>query len=375
MLLIEESSKFGRELLRGVCNYANTCSKWILYMEPRSIDSKLPDMQKWKLDGVITRESPNFEKIIKTGIPVIYSGQYQETYRDTPVIITDAEEIGKMGVEYFLEREFCNFAYCGFEKMSWSHNRNKIFCREIENRGLRCFSYSSLWSDIVNSWEVEITKLANWLRDLPKPLAVMACNDPRAKHVLEACENANIAVPEEVAILGIDNDLIYCLSGKPSLSSIELNVEKAGYQAAELLDRLMMEGKPKKQTITIHPTHIITRESTDIFATEDRLVADILHFIYHNASNIITVDDVANEIGFSRRTLERRFKTHFGITIQSKIEDVHIEHSKKLLENTNWPISRIAKESGFSDASHFSVVFRKVLNMSPSVYRKTHIRN
>ena len=212
--------------------------------------------------------------------------------------------------------------------------------------------------------------MADWLKSLPKPIGLMATNDYRARQVLDACEAAEILVPEGVAVLGVDNDEVACNLARPPLSSVNLNLRKTGYETAELLDKMMSEKQTEYQHITIMPTHVVTRESTDIMAISDPEVAEAVRFIRDNHGKLIQVADVARAVDVTIRSLQRRFRLALDRSVFDVISSSRMEYISRLLVETDWPISRIALDVGFSDVAHFVRRFRSVKAMTPLAYRK-----
>jgi LacI family transcriptional regulator len=223
-----------------------------------------------------------------------------------------------------------------------------------------------------NDWENEQHHVSEWIRSLPKPVGIFACNDDRGQHILEVCKMINLKVPEDVAVIGVDNDPMICEIGDPPLTSIALNVESAGYNSAKLLDELLSGKKMKGQQITVSPTHIVQRQSTDILAVNDKEVASAIHYIRNNAKNKILVNDVIKTTGVSRRTLEKKFRKIIHRSIYSEIQQVRVEWIAKLLIETDLPISQITSLFNFTDVEHISRYFKKEKGIGLRQFRKMH---
>jgi LacI family transcriptional regulator len=312
-------------------------------------------------------ESP--ELVLPTGLPAIAIDVRDQVY-GLANIIGDCTKIGEIAAEHFLERGFKHFACCGFDDIHWSRERGDSFCNCIKKAGFSVLRYKQPFSRGRLKWEKEKKALTEWLCGLPRPVAVMACNDDRAENVLEACKDAEIKVPDEIAVLGVDNDDVVCDITEPPLSSIDLNFEKAGFEAAAVLDRWMQGENMANQTIVIQPTRIAVRQSTDILAIDDRDVADAIRFINEHVRNPIQVIDVANSVAVSRRTLEKRFKMATGNSIGAQIRKARTKHIAKLLLETNMSVLEIAYSTGFDGPANFSRYFQKEFHMKPSQYRK-----
>jgi LacI family transcriptional regulator len=277
--------------------------------------------------------------------------------------------VARLAAEHFLERQFRHFAYVGLEDRAWSLRRERAFRERLKEAGFEphVFHQSSKPRDRV--WEKEQELLAAWIESLPTPLGLFACNDDRGRQVLETCRLANLHVPEDIAVLGVDNDDVFCELSDPPLSSVALNAETAGYRAAELLDG-MMQGKIRKpRRIIVEAVGVVTRRSTDIVAIKDADVASALQYIRAEQGRGISVDRVAEEVAMSRRSLEKRFRDSIGRTILEEIQLVRLESAKRLLLETTYPISKVAEFSGFGSTGYFIQFFQKRVGKTPRKYR------
>jgi LacI family transcriptional regulator len=337
---------------------------------------KMPDLGDQKADGIIAHiaYTRNGSQFIPNGIPAIVSPYSIRQFPNFRNLVTDNVALGKMAAEYFLDHGFRNFAYCGFGGMYWSRDRGESFAKRITKAGYETYfyQYGQLRLQGKSSREDNQVLLAEWLKSLPKPLAVMACNDDRGQDITEACKIAGLQVPYDVAVLGVDNDDLVCDLTNPPLSSIAVNNERAGYEAAELLDQMMSGKKTGKQVVVARPTHIVTRQSTDIFAAEDPEVGKALRFINEHAKELIRVDEVVNAAALSRRVLERRFRQIVGRSILEEIRRVRIDQVIRLLVGTNISISQIAEALGYPGIEHIARYFRQEKKMSLLAYRKQY---
>ena len=330
-------------------------------------------VRKFDVDGVIMRTVGNIEAVLELNLPVIILDINEQIPALANIIGADIE-IGKIGAEYMLNRGFRHFAYCGFDNMLWSRQRGEGFCDGVKKAGFETSLYVQPKSKSNHSWEEEQRFVVKWLRSLPKPVALMVCNDDRGQYVIEACKIAGLHVPEELAIIGVDNDELICDLTDPPLSSISLNAEAAGYEAAELMEKLMAGEKMAGKLITVEPTHVVTRKSTDILAIEDRQVAKAVHFIRQNAKRSLQVSEVAEAAALSRRVLEKRFRTIFNRSVYEEIRRVRINLLIELLTQTDMSIIEIAAEMGFPGPEHIARYFRKVKGVSLIDYRKKYVR-
>jgi LacI family transcriptional regulator, galactose operon repressor len=380
-LLIETSRGYGRGILRGIVRYARIHGPWSFYITPGDFEQALPKMGQWGGTGIIARieTAPVARAILATGLPVIALDLSAEQLRaGSPLsrvseICPDSRKAARMAAEHLLERGLRRFAFVGIDGRIWSSQREEGFRERIEEEGLSCHIYRPPRARRDREWAREQVYLAAWLRTLPRPLGLMATNDDRGREVLEACHLAGVQVPDEVAVVGMDDDQLLCELSSPSLSSVALNMDQGGYEAAELLDRLM-SGKAKgPRRILVEPTGVVTRRSTDVLAMEDRTVAAALRFIRENAQGKIQVRDVLREVPISRRSLEMRFRREVGRSLHAEIQRTRLSEAKKLLKETDLPMPRLAELSGFGSASYLGMVFRRETGMTPARYR-TRVR-
>jgi len=374
LLFVETSREFGRGLLHGIAKYARLHGPWRVYRWTGALDSSLPEWKHLKIDGAIVRDVGVVEGLAHSGIPVVFAQHNKESYSPFPAIITDSAAIGAMAAEHFLDRGFQHFAYCGLNDFAWSRGRGEHFARRLAQAGFEIHLYHQHpreGRDARNDRN-EQNLIADWLRTLPKPVAVMCCNDDRALQVVEACKQADCEVPDQVAVLGVDNDVLVCDLADPPISSISLNTEGAGYEGARLLDRLM-KGEPMTgQAIPVSPTHIVTRMSTDVLAMNDPDVSAALQFIRRNPNRLIQVDNVVEATNVSRRVLEKRFKSILRRSVHQEIRRVRVNNIVQLLIGSDMNITEIALHTGFDGVEHIARYFRKETGMSLRDYRKKH---
>jgi len=371
LLFVETSREFGRGLLHGIARYSRLHGPWRVYRWPGALDSSLPEWKHLKIDGAIVRDVKVVEGVAHSGLPVIFAQHNKESYAPFPAIITESEAIGRMAAEHFLDRGFQNFAYCGFDEFLWSRGRAHHFAQRLEQAGFGVNLYHQPLSRTGRAVRrQEQGRIADWLGSLPKPVAVMCCNDDRALQVVEACKLVGLGVPDDAAVLGVDNDVLVCDLADPPISSIALNTEAAGYEAAKLLDALMHSGEMTGQEISVRPTHIVTRMSTDILAVADPDVAAALRFIRRNPNRLIQVDDVVEATNVSRRVLEKRFKATLHRSVHQEIRRVRVNSIVPLLVGTDMSITEIALHCGFDGVEHISRYFRKETGVSLREYRR-----
>lgn len=383
VLLVEHSRTFGRGILYGIARYSRLHGPWAFYrhppyyMEPwgpRKTLSWLKNIvHKFDADGVIMRAARNAEAVLEIDLPIIVLDVNERIPALANIICSDIE-IGKVGAEYLLNRGFQHFAYCGFDDMRWSRERGEGFRNRVKEAGFETSVYVQPKSKSNRSWEKEQSFVVDWLRLLPKPVALMVCNDDRGQYVTEACKIAGLHVPEELAIIGVDNDELICDLTDPPLSSVSINTEMAGYEAAELMEKLMAGEEMAGRIITVEPTHVVTRKSTDILAIEDHEVAEAVRFIRRNAKRSLQVNEVAEAAALSRRVLEKRFRAILNRSVHEEIKRIRINLLTEMLTQTDMSISEITSEMGFPGPEHVARYFRKVKGMSLIDFRKKYVR-
>lgn len=381
ILLIEKSRSFGRGLLHGIVQYSNLHGPWLFYMEPEMRKKGRKHPYDWikelQADGIIgyTWDSNLIKAIVSLGYPAVIRGLERPT-QNAYCVVTDQAEIARTAVKYFLELGFRRFAYCGYDDMIWSQQRGENFRRTVTEFGFnyKTYMYRQPRTKRLPSPDKEQVIIAKWLVSLEKPIAVMAGNDDRSQDVLAACKIAGINVPSEVAILGVDNDELICGLSYPQLSSIALSTQRAGYEAARVLGKLMDGQKvtENEKEVLVSPLHVVTRQSTDIMAIEDKQVAKAVHFIRNHSNEVIQVGNVAEAAGLSRRTLEQRFRKILGHSVLEEIKYARVNQMTKMLVETNLSISQIAWSLGFPYTNNISRYFKQQKGISPLEYRRKY---
>jgi LacI family transcriptional regulator len=372
LLFVETSREFGRGLLHGIARYARLHGPWRVYRWTGALDSSLPEWKSLRIDGAIVRDVKAVEGLAQASVPIIYAQHSKESYAPFPALITESESIGCMAAEHFLDRGFQNFAWCGFDEFVWSRKRAQYFAARLQQAGFAVNLYREPAVRQGRGRRNEQNLIAAWLLALPKPVAVMCCNDDRALQVIEACKQVGCDVPDHVAVVGVDNDVLVCDLADPPISSIALNTEGAGYEAARLLDRLMSGGEMAGQILPVHPTHIVTRMSTDILAVADANVTAALRFIRRSANRPLQVDNVVEATNVSRRVLEKRFKAVLRRSVHQEIRRVRVHNIIQLLVGTDMSIADIARHGGFDGVAHIARYFREETGVSLREYRKRH---
>jgi len=372
VLLIESSRSSGRSLLRGIASYARHHGPWAFYWEPGGLERAWPRIPSLDADAIVLRDLDRVEEIAALGIPAIVIGHSHREVAGLANVITDSDAIGTLAAEHLLQSGLRHFAYCGFEGLPWSVQRGEAFQRRLQAAGATVHAYAGPAVPGTDDWTAERQAMARWLRPLPKPLGLMACNDDRGEQVIEACKIAGLTVPDEVAVIGADNDDLVCELSDPPMSSVGIGFERAGYECGEMLDRLMHGRPAASRRILVRATHVVTRRSTDIVAAEDRGLATALRFIRDHAHENIAVPHVARAAGLSRRVLEKRFRGLLRRSALDEIRRVRVDRISRLLLETNESVAAIALSLGYSSPDHVARYFSKATGLTPLEYRRQH---
>lgn len=375
LLRIERA--YHRKILRGIGAYIHEAGNWSLYIEDEPLQH-LPDLGNWRGDGIILVSGiQGSTKARETKLPLVEiegAGDGRDRASRIPRFVTNNAAIGRLGAEHLIERGFSRLAFCGFPSTRtnfWSAERAAAFQRCADEHGLPCQCYTGRVT-AVRQWIDVQHELTMWLESLEKPVGLMAANDDRARHVLEACRAISLRVPEDVAVLGVDNDEVMCELTDPPLSSVEQGAASLGYRAAAALDRLMAGQKVKRLKTLVEPEGVITRRSTDVLAIADPDVAAAMAFIHVHSCEPIRVADVVATVHVSRSTLEARFRA-VGRTIQAEIQRRRVERARLLIATTDLPIKQIATVAGFAHVHHMTTVFHRNTGWTPAEYRR-HVR-
>ena len=374
VIMVDPSVEIGRGLVRGIANYTYLAKSWKIYRHTRynwkegSDKKELNHIKEWAPDGIITDNI--IPELKDLGVPII-SMENGEQPLSKVGIFTDDEQVGKLAAEHFLDRGFCEFAFCGFDDLYWSQQRGANFAQRVAQVGHETRFYRQPRIRSERAWRKEQVNMVEWLKSLPQQVGILAANDDRGSQIADCCDLAGLNVPGDVAILGVGDDHNVCLLSNPPLSSIAFNAERVGYEVAESLNKMMAGHKLSQQKILIHPTHIVTRHSSNIMAVKDLEVANALHYIQTNSRKNICVGDVLATVPISRRSLERRFHREIGRSLHNHILRVRTEEVCKMLLETNMSVAQIARELNFTSIEHVSRSFRKYTGMSPLAYRKS----
>ena len=382
-LLIQSSLEYGRGLLRGIGQYIAEHGPWAVYHRSGPLLDRLPaDFKAWRPDAILAQlESRTLVRQVQAlKLPTVDLFALHPL-PGIPRLAPDQQAVARLVADYFLERGYAHFAYCGFRGVYYCELRCRHFCEYLAERGHQPAVYESPPSQratgvfaLEAAGLLETTRLGRWIRQLPKPLALMAGSDVRAQQVLDACREQSIAVPDEVAVTGVSNDAVLCRLCDPQLTSVDLNTEEIGCQAAALVARMMRGRRGPEQTILIPPRGMVTRQSTRALAVSDQDVVAAIQFIHEHCTEGVSVDAVAERVALSRSTLQRRFAAALGHTPQQQIDLERLQRVKQLLADTDLSLARIADRTGFPYPECLCRLFKRYAGQTPGAYRKLHLR-
>jgi LacI family transcriptional regulator len=373
-LLIETSRAYGRGLLQGINGYLRAHGPWSIYFQPHGLGTPPPRwLKNWEGDGILARieDCRMAETIRQTGLPAV-DLRYSVRNYGFPHVGIDNRAVVHLAVQHLANCGFKHFGFFGLPpgKNIWMDLRRDLFEETVQASGSACHIFHGALRTKSATWEDEQEQIAAWVSVLPKPVGVMTCNDDRGLQLLDACRRINVLVPDEVAVIGVDNDEIICNLANPRLSSVDVNTYNVGYEAAALLDRMIAGESAKEEPVLLAPGIVVTRESTDVLATEDRELADAIRQIRQRASEGLRLKDFVRMTSLSRRTLERRMRSFLGRSPKEEITRVQLESAKRLLVDTNAPVVTVAEKCGFSEPKYFSQVFHAKVGIPPALYRR-----
>ncbi len=371
-LLMSQDAGFHRQVLLGIRSYAGHAKRWLFHNAPPT-PAVLRPLAEWNPHGIIAHlDDLKFaRRVLKLGKPVVDTGCVVSGL-GIPVVDVDHKAVARLAAEYFLSRGFQHFGYFGSRSAHYSQQRLTSFREVVAGQGFDVHAchveYLPRLPD-QTSWKKVNVQVRQWLRKLAKPVAVLADHDVAAHDLANMCQLLQLRVPDDVAILGVDDDELECQLAFPPISSVAIPAERIGYEAAKLLDG-MMAGRPtRREPIYLPPVRVVTRHSTSMFAVDEPIVAAALHFIRNHSAETLRVGTVAAALTVRRRALEQKFRALLGRSVLDEIHRVRIEHAKALLATTDLMISQVARQSGFTTPQQMATLFRKLTGLSPGDYR------
>lgn len=374
---VDKSRKYGRGVLQGIADFAQANGTWSIYVHPRSTGRYRADwLRDWHGDGVLAfiEEPKVADALSKARIPAVELFGHRLDL-GLPHVGNDEEAFGRLAAEHLLERRFKNFAFFGIAGALWSNRRHAGFADALQkaNPTLQVTALICEPDDDapLGVWDSNQEQVARWLSHLPKPLGLLGASDRLALRILHACRCGHISVPEEIAVIGVDNDEEICRLADPLLTSVMDDARKVGNRAAELLDLLMSEpAQSESKTIFIPPLGIATRRSTESTALDDPLVARACRIIREKACSGLTVQELVQALNVSKSHFYQRFRTVLNRLPHEEILRARLRNAQSLLRETQLPVEEIALRCGFEHPEYLNVAFKRELGASPSRFRR-----
>ncbi len=370
-LEMEWGHKRHLETYAGVHKYADKVG-WDCVTIPSAVRVLKPRVGVVPFDGILGRITGPLAKVAQTiKIPAV-NVWLNSPAKNVSSVLADFETSGKMAAQHLVGRGFRRFGYMGFLREKDARHQIQGFRKILKPLGFRFTTYRFQRGGLGGEglgWERFLDGLEKWADSWEPPIGVLVSNDLYCRHLIETCRAKGLLVPEDIAIVGTSNEPAICASPYPALTSIDLDFELIGFRAAAKLDEMMNEKNTTKTVEYSPPKGLIPRQSTDVLAAEDPIVAHALRFISENGQERIQVRDVASAVSIARRTLERKFRESLDRSIGEEIARLRIERAKRLLAETEDSFKALAVDLGFRNADHFYKVFLRVEGITPSQYR------
>lgn len=374
VMIAPTSQKVIREKICGIMRYARLHGPWeIQFLDDSPFVVKVGELRNWRPDGIITRLSPQkLDHLLSAGkkIPTVYFDAQGTSPTCHASVHHDVRQASETVADTFVRQGLRHFAYVASALMPqpfWSQERGERFAARLRQQGFDCAFYHP---KNTKDWGIEQKNLLDWLSTLPKPCGLFAAFDPLAKQVLDTCLAARIHVPEEVAVIGVDDDETICENTAPTLSSVQSDFEGGAYLAAELLDQLMRRKSRRAITLSYGFKKIVLRQSSQFVPKLSRHVAGALEFIRLNACEGIAVADVARNLKVSRSHIEKQFKKAMGRSVLDEIQSRRLDRLCALLRETALPIGEIGERCGYTTETYLKRLFKRTFGMTMRDYRK-----
>lgn len=376
ILLTDFGEEYSNNLLKGIVQYSRETSPWVLckmplsYRDVHGIEGVLRWAKEWKADAIIGQfYNTDNVSLFKEENVIAVAQDFKDRFTNIPNITGNHIRAGEIGAEHFIQKGFKHYAFLGITNAVWSSERCEGFKKALNKVGLLRNFYEYQKDVREELWYYE-EDLEKWLIELPKPVAIMACDDNQAHHISEICKLHHIKIPSEVSLLGVDNDQMICLLSDPPISSLNQNTIKGGYQVANLIDKMIANPQYRWTNIVVEPTYITTRTSSNIYSTNNPHISVVLQHIHENIKSKLSVQSLVNLVPLSRRSLEHMFREVTGDSIYSYILKLRIERFASELIETDKPIVDIALELGYIDYKNISRQFKSLKGCTPSEYRE-----
>ncbi len=356
-----------RQIIQGVATFTAQSHDLSALLITPATDAP-PDLSQWRLDGLIglLTDSRRRRFNLPPALPAI-NVSAREQIPGVPLVTTDNVAIGRMAARYLIDLGFKHLAYAGYHDHWYSNQRLEGFVGRAAEAGIEPALFNQ---PNPPNWHDVLALLGGWLKSLPRPAAVACCNDLRARSVMEACRAIGLRIPQDIAVLGVDNDEVHCTIADPPLSSIDVNGREVGYRATKLMHAHLTAGEPLPERVWVEPIGVVTRQSSRLLGLDDPVVSEAMAFIHDHAQRGIGVEDVLDYLTVSRRSLERRFRQALGHTPAAAIRKAQVELACRLLVDTPLSLPRVAAGAGLGSDRVMRMLFQRELGVTPSQYRR-----
>jgi LacI family transcriptional regulator len=376
-VFLDSAGSYGRGLLEGIADYLEVGGPWSVFVESHATGGfDTGWVRRWHGDGILAfiEDRKATARLYQLRIPVVETyGHLAEL--QIPRVGNDEAAIGRVAADHLLDRRFRHFVFSGYLGHTWVEGRRRGFAEAVARAGFTCDSWDAPRSfSSLHSWENAQNALTMRLRRQPRPLGVMACSDRHAQSVLDACRRAELRVPDDVAVIGTDNDAAICRLSQPPLSSVADNPRRIGFEAARLLERIIRKkaNPAGRRHILVPPLGVVTRRSTETTVTDDELVAAALRFIREHACGDIDANTVWRRFSLSRSAFYRRFREALGRSPHEEILRTRMDRVRELLVDSRLSIAEVARLAGFEHPEYLGAVFKRRTGLTPGQYRAQH---
>ncbi len=374
-MLLDKGRGFERGMLRGIARYTNLHSPWVVLRPVEHyqhfygyVTQSWEEIRNSEPDGIILNECRLVEPLLSLGIPLMVIPVYGLT-AGAVNLIGDNAGVAAIAAEHLLSLGLTNFAFAGFDRAAWSVERCTAFCHRLAEAGHRVNVHLVPLARRAAKRFYHQAATVTWLKSLPKPVGILGCNDDFSRSLLEMARIHGLRVPDQIALVGVDNDELICELTTPPLSSVAFAVERAGYEAAERLDQLMAGQTTNKKDVRVHASHLVVRQSTDMLAIADEEVVKAVRFIRRNAHRVLPIREVVEATLLSQRTLNNRFRRAVGHCVFTEINRQRAAHIARRLLTSDEPIARLARSVGYDDPAHMTRFFQRQMGLTPRAYR------
>lgn len=372
-LLMSQDAGFHRQVLLGVQAYAGPGKRWLFHNAP-PMQTVLRSLAEWNPHGIIAHlDDARFARaVLKLDKPTVDTGCVLKGL-DIPAVDVDHVAVARLAADYFLTHGHRHFGYFGSRLAHYSQLRLAAFRQFVGRAGFEVHScHVEYLPRLPNhaSWKGVNVQVRQWLRRLAKPVAVLADHDVAAHDLAGMCQVLGLRVPNDVAILGVDDDELECQLAFPPLSSVAIPAQRIGFEAARLLDRMLSGKRVPKEPLYLPPVRVVTRQSTSMFAVDEPMVTAALHYIRNHLAEPLRVGVVAAALAVRRRALEQKFRDFLDRSILDEIHRVRVDKAKELLAATDLLVAEVAKQSGFSTPQRMANVFHKLTGLAPGDFRR-----